>query len=43
MKEVCLSDFWTKEKGYKLYQNGEVGRGILKNTCSEEELLLLNL
>jgi len=36
MKQICLSDFWTAEGGYKIYQHGEVGRKVLSETCSEE-------
>ena len=33
---VCMSDFWTPENGYKVYQNGPVGKGVLEKACSEE-------
>jgi len=33
---VCMSDFWTEEKGYKVYQNGPVPKKVLDKKCSEE-------
>ena len=33
---VCMSDFWTPEKGYKVYQNGPVPKKVLDKKCSEE-------
>ena len=33
---VCMSDFWTPEKGYKIYQKGSVPTKVLDQKCSEE-------
>ena len=33
---VCMSDFWTPEKGYKIYKNGPIGRKVFEEKCSED-------
>ena len=33
---VCLSDFWSPEKGYKIYKNGRLGRKKFEEECSED-------
>merc|ERR1712131_392745 len=33
---VCMSDFWTSEKGYKIYKNGPVGKKVLEQRCPED-------
>ena len=31
-----MSDFWTKEKGYKVYKNGPIGKKVLEQKCPED-------
>ena len=31
-----MSDFWTKEKGYKVYKNGPIGKKFLEQKCPED-------
>ena len=31
-----MSDFWTSEKGYKVYKNGPIGRKVLEQKCPED-------
>ena len=31
-----MSDFWTKEKGYKIYKDSKLGRKVLKKKCPED-------
>ena len=33
---VCMSDFWTPKRGYKVYQNRALSRKIFKKKCPEE-------
>ena len=33
---VCMSVFWTPEKGYKIYKDSSLGRKVLKKKCSED-------
>ena len=33
---VSLEDFWTIEKGYKIYHNGPIGNKSLKRVCPQE-------
>ena len=31
-----MSDFWTPEKGYRIYKNGPTARKVLEEKCSED-------
>ena len=31
-----MSDFWTSEKGYKIYENGPINMKVLKQKCPED-------
>ena len=31
-----MSDFWTSEKGYKIYKNGPIGKKVLEQKCPED-------
>merc|ERR1712131_338284 len=35
-RPVCLNDFWTEQKGFKVFQGGYIGDKSSKLVCSEE-------